>query len=94
MSELIPKEIIDAQNWLNGVGDMLRMKHVAYGESATKPLRIFSNAMVLQGLRVRIDDKLSRIARGRGMKDETFQDTLRDLVGYIALLAVSKEGSE
>jgi len=36
-----------------------------YGNLALAPLRIFSRADPVEQLNVRIDDKLSRIARGR-----------------------------
>ena len=41
------------------------------------------------GIRVRIDDKLSRLARGDGSGDE---DAVKDLVGYLALLVGVNEG--
>jgi len=43
------------------VVDMLLRKNLAYGDSALNPLRVFSKADAGAGLRVRIDDKLSRI---------------------------------
>lgn len=79
-------EIEGARRWLAGVADMLEAKNAAYGNSALDPLRVFSRADRVEQLRVRIDDKLSRMARGDGCATE---DTLRDLVGYMALLAVA-----
>lgn len=75
-----------ACQWLADIADMLHRKNVAYGDSAANPIRIFSRCSSTEQLLVRIDDKLSRIARGDGLigKDE---DVLKDLVGYIALLA-------
>ena len=43
---------------------MLLEKNLSYGNSALAPLRIFSRADPVEQLNVRIDDKLSRIARG------------------------------
>ena len=43
---------------------MLLAKNEAYGNSAIDPLRIFSRADPVEQIRVRIDDKLSRLARG------------------------------
>jgi hypothetical protein len=79
-------KIEGARRWLAGVADMLEQKNAAYGNSALDPLRVFSSADRVEQLRVRIDDKLSRMARGDGSATE---DTLRDLVGYLALLAVA-----
>ena len=62
---------------------MLRQKNRAYGDSAATPLRVFSRVDATEGIRVRLDDKLSRLARGDGSGDE---DAVKDLVGYLALL--------
>jgi hypothetical protein len=43
----------------------------------------------MEQLLVRIDDKLSRIARGAGM-EATDEDTLNDLIGYLILLKIAK----
>lgn len=75
-----------AQAFLAKVAATLAAKNTAYGDSVTHPLRVFSRAAADEQLRVRIDDKLSRIARGAsGTADD--EDTLLDLVGYVALLA-------
>ncbi|MBN1773194.1 MAG: hypothetical protein JXB32_18150 [Deltaproteobacteria bacterium] len=72
--------------FLDRVGTTLVEKNAADGDSVGCPLRIFSRAPADEQLRVRIDDKLSRVARGaRGGGDD--EDTLLDLVGYLALLA-------
>jgi len=82
-----------AAQWLDGVSTLLYAKNAAYGDSAAQPLRIFSNASPVEQLLVRIDDKLSRIKRGKGLL-ATDEDVLKDLVGYLALLAVSIDGEE
>ena len=46
---------------------MLIAKNQAYGDSALNPVRIFSKADPIEQLKVRLDDKLSRIARGSEM---------------------------
>lgn len=86
-----PSETVKrAVAWLEKIGDVLLDKNRKYGDSAANPMRVFSRATPTEQLLVRIDDKLSRIARGDGLlaKDE---DVLVDLVGYLALLAVTKE---
>lgn len=66
---------------------MLLEKNRRYGNSALDPLRAFSRADPVEQLKVRIDDKLSRIARGATDDDE---DTVLDLVGYLVLLLVAR----
>lgn len=68
---------------------MLVAKNRAYGNSATDPVRIFSRASNDEQLRVRIDDKLSRLARGT--TNAITEDTVLDLVGYLVLLLVSRD---
>ena len=77
----IPEHIeIECEN----IKQMLLQKNRAYGNSFADPVRIFSKATPEEGLRIRIDDKLSRIARG----DAAGEDTILDLVGYLILLRV------
>jgi len=63
---------------------MLLEKNAAYGNSALDPLRIFSKASPLESIRVRIDDKLSRLSRG----SDVGEDTILDLIGYLILLRI------
>jgi hypothetical protein len=70
------------------VGTLLAEKNEKYGNSALDPVRIFSRASSEEGLLVRIDDKLSRIARcPPGQEDE---DVLLDLIGYLTLLLAAR----
>jgi len=71
---------------LKEVGDMLKAKNVAYGNSALEPIRIFSTAPADEQLRVRIDDKLSRLARGAAAGE----DVVLDLIGYLVLLRIAQ----
>lgn len=66
--------------------ELLLAKNEAYGNSALDPLRIFSRADVEEQILVRIDDKLSRLARGSA----SGEDTEQDLLGYLILLRVSR----
>ena len=66
---------------------ILLEKNRAYGNSALAPLRIFSRADPVEQLNVRIDDKLSRIARGREYHGD---DTELDLIGYLVLRRVAR----
>jgi len=77
---------IALQHELDTLRDLLLAKNAAYGDSALNPLRVFSRADAEEALRVRIDDKLSRLARGTG----DTEDTETDLLGYLLLLRVSR----
>jgi len=67
---------------------MLQEKNVAYGDSALDPVRIFSKSNAIEQLLVRIDDKLSRFARGMEYPGDNDID---DLIGYLVLLKIAKE---
>ncbi len=71
------------------VYQMLSEKNNAYGNSALKPINIFSKGDATASLCARIDDKLARI-KNRGLSDQT-EDTLFDLCGYLILLIIAKE---
>jgi hypothetical protein len=71
----------------DNIKDMLIEKNKSYGDSALDPIRIFSKASSDEQIKIRIDDKLSRISRG----SEFYGDNdLDDLIGYLILLKVSK----
>ncbi len=69
------------------VRDLLLDKNAAYGDSAIRPLRLFSKANAEEQLLVRIDDKVSRLARGHEYPGD---DTVTDLAGYLLLLLVAR----
>lgn len=69
---------------LHDVREMLIQKNVAYGDSALNPVRIFSKADALEQLKVRIDDKLSRLARGF----DAGEDCVSDLLGYLVMYKI------
>ena len=75
-------ELIDVE--CQNLAEMLKAKNRAYGNSFADPVRIFSRVSPEEGLRIRIDDKLSRIARGQ----DAGEDTILDLIGYLVLLRV------
>ena len=68
------------------IKQMLLEKNRNYGNSALAPLRIASKAGVLEQIRVRIDDKLSRMSRGSAAGE----DVEKDLIGYFLLLRVAR----
>ena len=71
----------------NSVRELLLVKNRKYGDSALNPTRVFSKSDAVEQIKVRIDDKLSRIATsGTSATDE---DTLQDLIGYLVLLKIA-----
>lgn len=74
----------DLDEVLSEVRAMLIQKNTAYGDAALSPVRIFSRASPLEQLKVRIDDKLSRLARG----DNAGEDVIHDLLGYLVIYRI------
>ena len=65
---------------------MLIEKNISYGDSALNPVRVFSRGMDARAqILVRIDDKLSRIARGSAAGE----DAVLDLLGYLVLYRIA-----
>jgi len=77
----------DVDRVLKEIGDMLKAKNAAYGNSALDPVRIFSKAETVEQLNVRIDDKLSRIQRGHAAGE----DVEDDLTGYLLLKRIARD---
>ena len=78
------KTLVD--EYLNKISDMLVEKNKKYGNSAINPKRVFSKADMTEQIKVRIDDKLSRIATATNDEDE---DVRLDLIGYLVLLEIA-----
>ena len=72
------------------MSEMLILKNRAYGNSALDPVRIFSKSDNIEQLMVRIDDKLSRFARGNEFPGDNDID---DLIGYLVLLKVANRNN-
>lgn len=77
------KEITDV---CNEIRDLLLEKNRKYGDSALSPKRIFSKADAVEQIKVRLDDKISRIMNQQNDDDE---DVVMDLMGYLVLLRVA-----
>lgn len=73
----------------NALANMLIEKNHAYGNSALSPVRIFSKSSIEEQLLVRIDDKLSRLARG----NNAGEDVVFDLLGYLILLRIARHSN-
>lgn len=70
--------------------NLLVKKNDQYGDSAFDPMRFFSDLGPDAGLRVRIDDKLSRLMRGSDTIESDI-DVIEDLIGYFILLRLTME---
>lgn len=70
------------------VRDLLLDKNRKYGNSALAPMRVFSSSNSLEQIRVRIDDKLSRI---QNLQTDDQEDVILDLIGYLILLRVAEK---
>lgn len=84
--ELVQKMI---EEECDSLKELLLQKNREYGNSAVVPKRIFSQASPVEQIRVRIDDKLSRLS-SKGTK-EIQEDTEKDLAGYLILLKVANK---
>jgi hypothetical protein len=80
--------INDISRICDEIKEMLVGKNIAYGDSALDPVRIFSKSNSIEQILVRIDDKLSRFARG---KEYPGDNDINDLIGYLVLLKIAKE---
>ncbi len=70
----------------NKIADLLIAKNKQYSNSALDPIRVFYKSDRQEQLRVRADDKLSRIRNG-----DTSEDAITDLCGYLILLKIAEE---
>jgi hypothetical protein len=79
------------EHWLDraleDIRAMLMAKNAAYGNSALDPVRLFARSDAVEQIKVRIDDKISRLVRGH----EAFGDnTASDFLGYLVLLRIGE----
>lgn len=81
----------DLDEVLSNLRDLMLAKNRKYGDSALNPKRIFSKASAVEQIRVRLDDKISRLAYGQADEDE---DVETDLMGYLLLLKIARKRLE
>tara|TARA_R110002020_G_scaffold89389_2_gene218692 strand:+ start:297 stop:584 length:288 start_codon:yes stop_codon:yes gene_type:complete len=73
----------------NELREFLLAKNQQYGNSVANPIRVFAKEHGTQELlRIRMDDKLSRLARGNDSM-ESDEDVIKDLAGYCILLLIA-----
>jgi hypothetical protein len=84
-------DLEDVENYIaeecDRIAQMLITKNRKYGNSALEPVRTFSKSLPDEQIKVRLDDKLSRIASRQDDEDE---DVESDLQGYLVLLHISR----
>jgi hypothetical protein len=78
---------VDIATTCDEIKELLLEKNRKYGDSAINPVRIFSKCDSIEGLKIRLDDKLSRLRTQSIDEDE---DVLLDLLGYMILLRVAR----
>lgn len=78
---------VDIATTCDSIKELLLEKNRRYGDSALNPTRIFSKSDNMEQIRVRIDDKLSRL---RNQQQDEDEDVIDDLIGYLVLLKIAQ----
>ena len=66
--------------------DLQIYKNQKYGDSALNPICAFSKLDAIDGLKVRLDDKLSRVVNS----DELRKNDIADIIGYLVLICINQ----
>lgn len=74
----------------DAIKEFLLEKNKRYGNSAFYPKRVFSKADPIEQIKVRIDDKISRI-QSLELDGYDNEDSSKDLLGYLIILRVAKQ---
>lgn len=75
---------------VESIGKMLIMKNTNYGNSAIKPINIFSKEGNINSILIRLDDKLGRIKNSTELR----KNDISDIIGYLILLCVVKNWTD
>lgn len=70
------------------VSTMLLEKNISYGNSALRPVSVFSHIPTDDQINARIDDKLSRIKNSKGYPGD---NDILDLIGYLVLKLIHQK---
>lgn len=70
----------------DGMKALLLEKNARYGDSALKPIQVFSRLNPAEGIRIRLDDKLSRVRNGESLR----KNDIADIIGYLSLLCIAE----
>ena len=68
------------------IKQLLLRKNTQYGDSIFNPVRVFSKGDPIEQIRVRIDDKISRM---NSSPHEYIEDTVTDLIGYLIMYQIA-----
>ena len=66
--QFLEREKPSIQSVMSGLTDFLIAKNKKYGNSALEPLKVFSKIEPENGICIRMDDKLSRIANSNELR--------------------------
>jgi hypothetical protein len=77
----------DLDEVLAEMKSFLLFKNKTYGDSALNPVRILSKADPIEQIKVRIDDKLSRFARGEAYPSD---NDVKDTSGYFLIWQIAE----
>lgn len=70
----------------DGMKALLLEKNARYGDSALNPIKVFSRLNPSEGIRIRLDDKLSRVSNNANLR----KNDTADLIGYLVLLCAAE----
>jgi len=81
---LCTKEVISEV--LKSLDSLLKYKNNKYGDSALTPKNIFSKLEAKEAIKIRLDDKISRVINSTSLR----KNDVVDIMGYLTLLCVSE----
>ncbi len=87
MTEPETQSQLDISDVCDTIKSLLLTKNRKYGDSALNPVRVFSKVDTVEQIKVRLDDKLSRLKNAQDDEDE---DVISDLIGYLVLFKVAQ----
>lgn len=70
----------------DNIKDLLHYKNHKYGDSALNPINTFSKLNGEEAIKIRLDDKISRIQNSTELR----KNDVVDIIGYLILLCISK----
>ena len=70
---------------VTNIGALLKYKNTKYGDSALKPIKIFSKMEAQESICQRLDDKIARIMNSQELRKNDISDT----IGYLVLLCIN-----
>lgn len=78
----------DVREVIEEIASLLEEKNRKYGDSALNPSRTFARSDAVEQIKVRLDDKLTRIKNSQNDEDE---DVVKDLIGYLIILRIAQK---